>query len=166
MIVVSDTTPIISLMKIRQLDLLERLFKNVKIPAGVYEELTTNPIYQEEAEQIRRSSFIEIVSVNDLKSVAIFRKATGLDKGESEAIVLTEEIHADLLLMDERKGRQIAKQMGIIITGTLGVLLSAYEEKILTSEIVVECLNKMKDSGSRISDSLYNELIEKIHGLR
>jgi len=166
MIVVSDTTPIISLIKIRQLDLLEKLFENVKIPVGVYEELTSNPIYQEEVEQIRQSSFIEIVSVKDRKSVTIFRKATGLDKGESEAIVLSEEIHADSLLMDERKGRQVARQMGITITGTLGILLSAYEEKLLTAETVVECLDTMKNSGRRISDSLYDELIEKIYRLR
>jgi len=166
MIVVSDTTPIISLMKIEQLDLLEQLFENVKIPIGVYEELITNPLYQEEVEQIKRSSFIEVVSVKDRKSVTIFRKATGLDKGESEAIVLTDEIHADSLLMDERKGRQVARQMGIAITGTLGVLLSAYEEELLTAETVVECLDKMKNSGRYISDSLYNELLGKIHGLR
>jgi len=122
----------------------------------------TTPLYQEEAEQIKQSPFIEIISVTDMKSVTIFRKAAGLDKGESEAIVLSEEIHADSLLMDERKGRQVAKQMGITITGILGVLLSAYDENMLTAEMIVECLDKMKNSGRRISDSLYSELLEKI----
>ena len=162
MIVVSDTTPIISLMKIKQLELLEKLFGTVKIPVGVFEELTANPLYQEEVEQIKRSSFIEIVSVKDIKSVAIFRKATGLDKGESEAIVLTEEIQGDSLLMDERKGRQVASQMGITTIGTLGILFNAYEEKILTTDIVVESIDEMRSTGIRISDSLYNELLEKI----
>jgi len=164
MIVVSDATLLISLLKINQLNLLEKLFGNVKIPEGVYEELTVNPLYQEEAEHIKHSSFIEIIEVKDTKSISIFRKATGLDKGESEAIVLAEEIHADLLLVDERKARQVAKKMGITIAGTLGVLLSAYEADMLTSEKVIGCLHNMKTSGRRISDVLYNELIGKVLG--
>lgn len=38
MIVVSDTTPLISLLKIERLDLLKKLFENVLIPQAVYEE--------------------------------------------------------------------------------------------------------------------------------
>jgi len=53
MIIVSDTTPIISLMKIDQLDLLEKLFKKVKIPVAVYHELTTNQKFKQEAELIK-----------------------------------------------------------------------------------------------------------------
>jgi len=162
MIVVSDTTPLITLMKVNQLDLLEKLFDNVKIPKSVYAELTENPLYQEEAEYIKRSAFIGISTVNDTKSVSLLRKAAGLDKGESEAIILTEEIFADLLLMDERKGRLVAKQMGIAIVGTLGILLSAFEANILTSEAVIECLDNMKKNGRWIGETLYNDVMSKI----
>jgi predicted nucleic acid-binding protein len=44
---------------------------------------------------------------------------------EREAIQLAEEQHADLLLIDERKGRRQAKQRGLKTTGTLGVLFSS-----------------------------------------
>ena len=50
MIVVSDTTPIISLIKINRLDLLEKLFQEVLIPDAVYRELTTNQSFSAEAE--------------------------------------------------------------------------------------------------------------------
>ena len=49
MIVISDTTPIISLLKIKHLDLLEKLFGEVQIPKGVFAELTENPRFQEES---------------------------------------------------------------------------------------------------------------------
>lgn len=51
MIVVSDTTPLISLMKIERLDLLEKLYGKVFIPAAVYNELIVNKRFPEEAER-------------------------------------------------------------------------------------------------------------------
>ena len=112
MIVVSDTTPLISLLKINQLDLLEKLFGEVLIPEAVFNELTVDERFQLEAKVIRQKEFIAVKPVNNLESVSILKRATGLDQGESEAIILTDELKADLLLMDEAKGRTVSFQMG------------------------------------------------------
>jgi predicted nucleic acid-binding protein len=162
MIVVSDTTPILTLLKINRLGLFKKLFGKIIIPSGVYKELTTNHLYRKEVQQIKQSAFIEVVAVKDEAFVIKIRNTKGLDNGESEAIALTQEINADLLLMDERKGRLVAKEMGLAIAGTLGVLLIAYEDKILTAEAIEECISALKTSGQRISDSLFLELLEKI----
>lgn len=55
MIVVSDTTPLISFMKIGQLDLIQRLFGEIQIPEAVFEELVSNNRFPEESRQIRLS---------------------------------------------------------------------------------------------------------------
>ena len=123
MIVVSDTTPLISLLKISRLDLLEKLFGEVLIPSAVFNELTTDERFQLEANQIRQEKFIVVKEVNNLESVSILKRATGLDQGESEAIVLTDELNAELLLMDEAKGRNVSSQMGLQIMGTIGILM-------------------------------------------
>ena len=95
MIVVSDTTPLISLLKINQLDLLEKLFGEVLIPEAVFNELTVDERFQLEAQLIRQKEFIAVKPVNNLESVSILKRATGLDQGESEAIVLTDELKAE-----------------------------------------------------------------------
>ena len=103
MIVVSDTTPLISLLKINRTDLLEKLFGDVLIPQAVFDELTVDERFQLEADQIRQKEFIVVKPVNNPESVSILKRATGLDQGESEAIVLTDELKTDLLLMDEAR---------------------------------------------------------------
>lgn len=113
MIVVADTTPLISLMKMGKLRLVRQLFGEVQIPNAVYEELVLNPVFRSEAQQIQDSTFIKCVTVADEKSVSLLRRATGLDLGESEAIILSDTCCADLLLMDESKGRMVARQMGL-----------------------------------------------------
>ena len=155
MIIISDTTPIISLLKAEQLDLLQKLFQEVIIPKAVYNELISNTKFQNEAQIIKECSYIFVEEVIDTKSVNIFRRVTGLDAGESEAIVMADEKKADLLLMDERKGRIVAKQMGLTITGTVGILLQSYDEGLLNAYEIRESIYKLKECGIRISDSLY-----------
>lgn len=156
MIIISDTTPIISLIKAGHLVLLKLLFGEVLIPTAVFDELTSNRAFEKEAEQVRMCMFIKCINVENQSSVNIFRKVTGLDAGESEAIVLADERKADLLLMDEHKGRSVAKKLGLTLTGTIGILLQAYDEKLLSKSEVESCLEKMQDCGIRISNTLYD----------
>lgn len=157
MIVVSDTTPLISLLKINRTDLLEKLFGDVLIPQAVFDER-----FQLEADQIRQKKFIVVKPVNNPESVSILKRATGLDQGESEAIVLTDELKADLLLMDEAKGRNVSAQMGLRIMGTIGILMAAYEEHELTSDEARECVDGLQRAGRHIGQRHYQMLLSKL----
>lgn len=162
MIVISDTTPLISLMKIGQLSLLNKLFGEVLIPSAVFDELVINSRFPDESRQIRECPFIKRVDVTAMDSVKLLRRSTGLDTGESEAIILSDSFPASLLLMDEAKGRQVAMQMGIQIMGTVGILLVANKESLLSKEAIFKCIETLKVNGRHISDKLYNQLIEKL----
>lgn len=163
MIVVSDTTPLISLLKIDRIDLLEKLFGQVLIPQAVFEELTADERFKLEADQISSKQFIIVKAVQNSESASILKRATGLDQGESEAIVLTDELNADVLLMDEAKGRAVSSQMGLKIMGTIGILIAAYEEKELTADEVKWCIEGLQNAGRHISQKHYQMLIDKLN---
>ena len=162
MIVVSDTTPLISLLKINRLDLLKKLFGDVLIPQAVFDELTDDERFRLEADQIREKKFIVVKPVNNPESTNILKRATGLDQGESESIVLTDELKADLLLMDEAKGRNISAQMGLRIMGTIGILMAAYEEDELSSDEVRECIAGLQHAGRHIGQRHYQMLLSRL----
>lgn len=163
MIVVSDTTPLISLLKINRLDLLEKLFGKVLIPVAVFDELTVDKRFELEAKQIREKQFIIVRTIKNLESVSILKRATGLDQGESEAIVLTDELKADLLLMDEAKGRSVSTQIGLKVMGTIGILMAAYEEQELTSDEVRKCIDGLQRAGRHIGQRHYQMLLNRLN---
>lgn len=162
MIVVSDTTPLISLLKIKRIGLLEKLFGEVVIPQAVFTELTVDIRFDEEAEVIKNEKFISVKEVSNMASVNILKRATGLDQGESEAIILSDEIQADILLMDEAKGRKISDQMGIHIMGTIGILMVAYEDDILTADEVKKCIDGLQNAGRHIGHKHYQMLLDRL----
>ena len=162
MTVVSNTTPIISLLKAGQLELLKTMFGEVIVPTAVYEELVSNPRFTDEAKLVSSSVFIRKASLHNEQAAHLLMRSAGLDKGESEAISLARETGAHMLLMDEAKGRQVAKRMGVPVMGTLGLLLASCKRGLLGREDVLECIEAMKNAGIRISDTLRRYIIGRL----
>ncbi|MCM1144568.1 MAG: DUF3368 domain-containing protein [Blautia sp.] len=159
MIVISDTTPILSLLKAGKLELLEKLYQTVIIPEAVYSELTSNNDYEEERKTIEKCLFLSVEKVHNVESVRILRNVTGLDAGESESLILYEEKKADLLLIDEHKGRNVAKKMSVEYVGTVGILMHAFDKGILNAEEIQEMLKVMLTCDIRLSRKLCNKVL-------
>jgi len=160
MIVIADTSPIISLLKINRLHLLNDLFGIVFIPEAVYNELTQNEKYQLEAEKIIHSDFIQSKQISNKQAFHILQNVALLDDGESEAIILFNELEGQLLLIDERRGREIAEQLQIPISGTIGILIKALEKSLLTANQVLEYLDIFQQENRRFSKKLI-DLVKK-----
>lgn len=162
MIVISDTTPIITLIKINHIDLLEKLFGEVFIPEAVFRELTTNTAFADEAEIVKASSFLKVKTVQNQQSLSILQAVSGLDDGESEAIILAGELGSDALIIDERKGRKVAQKLGITITGTIGILIQAHNENMISTENAKLYLEQLKNSNIRLSEALIQEALSML----
>lgn len=159
MIIVSDTTPIISLIKADKLNLLKEIFGEVYIPSAVYHELTCYPAtVEKEIIDITNNQFLRVLEVENQLAVYLLREQMNLGAVESEAIVLAKTIQADLMLVDEKKARRISKEMGISITGTIGLLLCARNTGYINN--IKPILDKMIEQKFRISERLYNEILE------
>jgi len=127
MLVVSDTSPIANLVLINQLGLLEILFGEIIVPPAVDFEIRQLNTLGEDISAYESSSWIIVQNPSSLNLVLQLRDS--LDQGESEAIILAKELGCDLLLLDERRGTQIARSNGLATIGLLGVLSMAKSSK-------------------------------------
>ena len=125
--VVSNTTPILSFIKLNRLDILKKIYEKILIPEAVFNEIREGK--SKYYTDISKESWIEILKVENRKILSQLEKK--LDKGEAEAIALSLELSADLLLIDEKLGRKIAEEKGIKITGTIGILIKAKKQGII-----------------------------------
>jgi predicted nucleic acid-binding protein len=127
-IVVSDAGPLIYLGAVGQLGLLRALFSRVVVPEAVWREVVEAGVDRPGAAATRAAVWIEVLQADE-RAVAPLR--VRLDPGEAEALVLASDIHADLLLIDDFAGRQMAAELGLTIIGTLGVLIRAKRAGLL-----------------------------------
>src|SRR5690554_901521 len=139
--IVSNTTPIISLLKIGELTMLKDLYQRIIVPEEVFNEIENgkNKSYYINLLEI---DWIEIKEIKYKKSLSYF---LDLDKGEAETIILANEINADLVIIDETLGRFHAKKANLKITGTLGVLLKAKKDGLIQE--IKPLLHELKEKG-------------------
>lgn len=110
--------------------------------------------------EVQTFSWIQTRSVGDSQRVAdVVRDRDDIDLGEAEAIVLALEINANLLLMDERRGRALAASYGLNVTGILGILLQAKSKGFIS--LVQPLLNRLvEEADFRVSSELYANVLK------
>ena len=158
--VISNASPLIALSNIKQLELLERLFKKIIIPEAVYKEVVEEGKSKPGALEVKNAigKWIEVKNIKNSNEVNALRAM--LDYGEAEVIVLAQEIKADLLILDNKEPRFFAKHLGFNLIGTLGTLILAYKKGFLKNPI--EKIFELREKGFYISDRLLNEIIKQL----
>ncbi|MBK9012587.1 MAG: DUF3368 domain-containing protein [Saprospiraceae bacterium] len=131
MIVVADSSPLIYLAWINQLELLASLYGQIVVPEIVYHEVVTRGKGKQGYEQLKAATWMTIKQHTDKNR--FLSLSLDLDIGESEAIAISLELNAALLIIDEARGRAKAKELGIPVIGTLGILLEAKAKGLIFS---------------------------------
>ena len=157
MIVVSDTSPIINLAAVGQLQLLRQLYGRIIIPPAVHREIVIVGAGQPGAVQVKSFDWIETRPVSDLALAASLQLK--VDEGEAQAIALAAALNADLLLLDERKGRVAASRLGLRFVGLLGVLVEAKHQGLVSAikPILDDLIEK---AGFWVGQELYDRVLQ------
>jgi predicted nucleic acid-binding protein len=153
MIVVCDTSPVNYFVLIDEIDLLPQLFTTVVLPTGVLAELhhpMTPPRVASWALEL--PPWVRVISpdgpVEDV----------GLGRGEAEAIAIATQVAADAVLIDERKATVVARDRGLVVTGTLGVLALAADSKLVDLEASIR---RLLNTNFRASPALIDDILRQ-----
>ena len=157
MIVVSNTSPIINLAAVGQLGLLRQLYSRVIIPQAVYHETVVVGAGQPGVIEVTTFDWIETRRATNEAAVASLQLE--LHEGGAEAIALTLELKADLLLLDERKARDIASRLGVKSIGLLAVLIEAKHAGLIPAARPIMD-NLIEKAGFWIGHELYEKVLQ------
>lgn len=156
MTVVSNTSPLINLAHLGLLEILHQIYGNVIIPEAVWHEIVVKGAGQPGSTELPAIPWISTATVANTNLVQALRQE--LDAGEAEAIALALETEADLLLMDERMGRETAQHLGLIYIGVIGILLEAKRVGLITT--IQPHLDTLRSQiGFWISETLYQRVL-------
>jgi len=149
---VVNSTPLISLHDIGALDILSKMYTNVYIPYGVYEEVCIDgDIKKNDLVSFQNFSIQHIANENAKR---YFK--TALHKGEVEVMILADELKADICIIDDKLARKYAKHIGLKLTGTLGLLVKAKERGYLSA--ITPLMDKMIHNEIYIGRAIYENI--------
>ncbi|MEA3282914.1 MAG: DUF3368 domain-containing protein [Euryarchaeota archaeon] len=169
MITVSDSTPLIHFGTIKRLDLLRSMYGQIVITEAVHREVVTEGIAlgKMDAFLVEKAigDWIELIGPKGYAGEICSRY--GIHIGEAESILLSRELDANLLLINERDGRRAAKNAGVKVKGTIGVISDCIRRDLLTVGSAVEILIIFRDNPSEfwIDPKIIDIAIKRIKDL-
>ena len=158
MIAVSNTSPMMALLKIGYVVYLHELFERVFISESVELEISKkdNEIWHATKEMIEKG-FIEVKTVKNTSLVQVLNQELGI--GESEAIALSMEIKPDFVLLDDLEARLSARSLGLKVTGTLGIIRALLRRGII-KETPKGIYEKLRSIDFWITKGLFSKAFE------
>ncbi len=150
--VIVNSTPLIILSNINQLDLLKKLYSEIYIPAAVFNEVTEKT--DSACQQMKsHSDWIHVCKITDESQKRMYQAK--LHAGEVEVMILAQENpKADLVILDDNAAKKTAKFLGLNVTGSLGVILKAKKMDILKE--VTPLMNQLISNGFYITKEIYD----------
>ena len=166
-LIISNSSPLIIIGKIRELELLKKLYKHVKIPKEVYIEVVEKGKEKREfdaflIEEAINEGWIDVedLTKKEIKNAKELHKRFQLSEGESEAIILSERYKNSILILDDIEAREIAKARNIKLSDTLIIPLEALVRKKIDYNDFKKVFEKIIDFMKPKSDKVFKILEE------
>ncbi len=157
-LVVADTTPLSCLLRIGRTDLLGELFSDLRIPIAVADELDRGGALVGDW----RQRILPFARIEPHEPTPLLRVLSGeLDEGEAAALALAVQLRADLVLLDELRGRAVAARLGVPVLGTLGLIVTAKKRGLIAAArpLVAQVRS---DGGLWVTEKLVAEILKRI----
>ncbi len=156
--VVVNTTPLIALSHVGQLNILKKLYGEIIIPEAVYRELSvkTESVCKKTVDS--SLDWIRVDKIENQMAKTMYR--TQLHDGEVEVMILAKEIAADVVIIDDANAKKHAKYLDLPVTGTLGVLIKAKQKGYIDE--LKPVLQRMVENGIYISQSLIELCLKQV----
>ena len=152
--VISNTSPLIGLFGINCFSFLRDIYTEVWIPRKVEKEfLAIDEAIHRAA--LQSAPWIKVVDLANPQSAEVYQD---IDAGEAEVLALAVEYDARLVFLDENRGRREAKEIGLTVKGTVGILLEAKEKGLI--DVIKPLLTQLRDNGMHLSESLINNALQ------
>jgi predicted nucleic acid-binding protein len=145
-VIISDTTCLVILQKIDAFEILHRLYPQT---------MTTPEVRREFGAGL--PNWIAIQSVQDIALMEAFKDS--VDTGEASAIALAMETPNSLVIVDDLKGRNLAKRMGLDFMGTLGMLLKAKEHGVIAE--ISPYVIQIQQTNFRVFQAIIDYVLEQ-----
>ena len=160
--VIADSSFLIALAMVDTFSLLRQICPEVTIPDAVYDEVVTRGTGLPGAEEVARAAWITRVAVKDVAKVKAYR-AERLGAGEAEVLTLAEELQADVVLVDDERAWEVARQKGIAYMRSTELILEAYRRQLLdrkTAEEKLVELGKKRWMSGEVLEAALSRLCE------
>lgn len=152
--VIVNNTPLAALWSVGQLPLLHALYGDILMPQAVYHEFLDTETSRRQ-EVLDASPWLQSTELTNPRQALVY---VGLDRGEAEVLALALERNARLVIIDELRGRQYAKRLGLPLTGTVGVVLAAKEAGLVPH--VTPLLEELVQKGLYLSQEILSRARE------
>ena len=154
---ICNTGPIIALSMIDRIDVLRHIFELVAVPEAVHKEILEGGTTGAGLANYRKVKWIRVVGPSNPLDPLL---KTTLDAGEASVIALAKEMSVNLVIIDERKARKIARTIyGLHVIGSARILVEAKRQGLLNN--VEDALQSIRDGGYYISDSIVEEALRQ-----
>lgn len=161
--VISNSSPLIGLSSIRKLDILKVVWGSVIIPEAVFHEVVILGENKTGSKEVKAAcqDWLEVISIQSRQEVEALQ--TILDLGESEVITLGQELGADLLLINNREPRRVARSLNFDVLGTLGIIKLAWKKGIIDDPL--NLINELRTKGFWVHTKLVERIRDEVKGL-